>query len=267
MSRLRHARPGFGPVSRLVFGLVLGLITGLITGLIGLAAAGVAQAYAPPPVRGHVNDTASVLTRAHVQSLESELSRVRQQHGFDVVVLIVASLAGEPIEDVAYDTFNTWGIGGEQRDDGVLLVVAVAEQSVRIETGKGVGGALTDIESGRIIREQIKPLVVAGQWYEATAVGTRAITEALTGVAGPRGPPAPGTTGGTDDTVQLTLVQKILIGVGLVVVTILAIIFPGVRRALFWILLAFMRSRGGGGGGGGGRIGGGGRSGGGGASG
>jgi uncharacterized protein len=248
-----------GLASVLAF-LVLGLILGL--------GASTARAYEPPKIRGHVNDTAGVLSSSQVRELESELTRVRQQDGYHLVLLIVPSLGDESIEDVAYDTFNTWGVGEAGLDNGVLLVLAVAEQRVRIETGKGVGGELTDIESGRIIREQIKPLVVEGQWYAASWTGMQAIAEALTGVAGPRGPPrsGPGERGPS----ELTLVHKILIGVGILILVILAIVFPGFREVLFWVLWAMLRRGGGGrhgGGGGGGYSGGGGRSGGGGASG
>ncbi|PRQ03367.1 hypothetical protein ENSA5_16750 [Enhygromyxa salina] len=247
--------------ARGLLGALLGVLIWLGVGQLGAGA----LAYQPPAPRGHVNDLAKVLDPGEAQSLEAELSQVRRDHGYDLAVLILPSLDGEPIEDVAYDTFNTWGVGDASRDDGVLLVLAVAEQRVRIETGEGVGGELTDLESGRIIREQIKPLVVAGRWYEATSVGTRAITETLTGTAGPRGPP----TARADEAVELTLFQQIALGLILVVVIVLAIIFPGFRRVLFWVVLVLLRSggRGGGGGRSGGGMGGGGSSGGGGASG
>lgn len=227
----------------------------------------VAAAYVPPPIRGHVNDQAGVLSKQQVASLERELTELRRSSGYHVVLLIVPSLADEPIEDVAYDTFNTWKIGDAKLDNGTLLVLAVAEQRIRIETGKGVGGELTDIESGRIIREQIKPLVVEGRWYDASVVGTRAIGATLTGKETPRGPPPPSSTSR-----ELSLLEKLLIAGALLVVVILAIIFPGFRRVLFWVVWGLLRSRGGGGGGfdgggGGGYRGGGGRSGGGGASG
>ena len=249
------------PVQTLARGLAL--LVALLALLVG---AGVARAYQPPPLRGHVHDTAGVLSSGQVRELDADLDRVRRDHHFDIAVLIVPTLADEPIEDIAYDTFNTWGVGDEGLDNGVLLVLAVAEQRVRIETGKGVGGELTDIESGRIIREQIKPRVEAGQWYAAVDIGTRAIEEALTGVASPRGPPP----ASVDEPTELSLVQTILLFVGLIVVIGLAVVFPGFRRFLFWFVLIFFRRGGGGGGGGfggGGGSGGGGRSGGGGASG
>src|SRR5690606_3392153 len=77
--------------------------------------------------------------------------------GFAVVVYTVASLDGQSIDDVAYTAFNTWKIGSKEGDDGVLLVIAPKERATRIETGKGVGGALTDLESHHINRDAIWP--------------------------------------------------------------------------------------------------------------
>jgi uncharacterized protein len=236
------------------------MLTALVLSVVPLASA---QAYEPPAIRGHVNDAAGVLRVEEVRALEAELTRVRREHGYHVVVLLIPTLADEPIEDVAYDTFNRWGVGDKGKDNGVLLVLAVAEQRIRIETGKGVGGELTDIESGRIIREQIKPLVVAGRWYDAAATGTAAITQTLTGVENPGPSVRP-----SEPERDMSLLEQILLGITLLVVVILAIVFPGFRRVLFWVVFALMRGKGGGGGGGGGGYsGGGGRSGGGGASG
>jgi len=66
----------------------------------------------------------------------------------------VPSLGGEPIEDIAYTTFNTWKIGQHGADNGVLLVLAPGDRRVRIETGKGVGGALTDLQANDISTEE-----------------------------------------------------------------------------------------------------------------
>ena len=93
------------------------------------------------------------------------------------------------VADVAYETFNTWHVGSKQGDDGVLLVIAPAEHMTRIETGKGVGGALTDLDSSHINREIINPRLKAGDYYGAIDQGTDAILKTLVS----------GTPGGVSD--------------------------------------------------------------------
>src|ERR1700679_3844186 len=106
-----------------------------------------AFAFTPPALHGHVVDTAGALTAEEVAALDAKLDAVRQRSGFAVVAFVVGSLEGEPIDDVAYTTFNTWRVGEKGLDNGVLLVVAPNERKTRIETGKGVGGAPTDLQS------------------------------------------------------------------------------------------------------------------------
>jgi uncharacterized protein len=101
-----------------------------------------------------VVDTAGALTASEREALDSKLDQVRLQTGLAVVVFYPGSLDGENVEDVAYQAFNQWGVGQKGKDNGVLLVLAKNERKVRIETGKGVGGELTDIQSGRAFSER-----------------------------------------------------------------------------------------------------------------
>ena len=138
-----------------------------------------ASAFKPPPLNGHVIDSAGLLTQQQVLQIDHKLDLARQQTGFAVVVFVPASLEGEDISDVAYTTFNAWGVGSKKGDDGVLLVIAPQEKKTRIETGKGVGGALTDLQSSHINREVINPLLKQGQYFEAIDKGTDAILHEL----------------------------------------------------------------------------------------
>lgn len=135
-------------------------------------------AYKPPPLHGHVVDTTGSLPAADVRDLDLTIDALGNGAGFALVVLIT-DLGGEPIEDVAYTAFNTWGVGEARKDNGVLLVIAPAQRRVRIETGKGVGGALPDLKTNDIIRKTISPYLQQGQLKTAIEDGAIAIAEAL----------------------------------------------------------------------------------------
>lgn len=136
-------------------------------------------AFTPPPIEGHITDRADLLSPEERAALEAKLEQVRVDSNEEIAVLVIPSLEGETIEDVAYATFNTWKLGQRGADNGVLLVIAPAERRVRIETGKGVGGALTDLQSSDIIREVIAPALAQGRFYDAVDEGTTAIARAL----------------------------------------------------------------------------------------
>lgn len=221
-------------------------------------------AFTPPPLDGHVVDTAGKLSDADVRYLDQKLERIRQKTRFEIVAFVAGSLEGETIDDVAYKAFNAWELGRKGSDNGVLLVIAPTERKVRIETGKGVGGALTDLQSNDIIRQKINPLLQEDRFRDAIDQGATAIARALTqGTPGGNEPLPPDAREKRSSPVN----GLVLLGVGLLVI-ILSIVSPTFRHILFFFLL-FGRGGGGGGfggGGGSGYRGGGGRSGGGGSS-
>lgn len=71
---------------------------------------------------------------------------------------------GDNIEDVAYTTFNSWGIGKRGLDNGCLIVVSLAERKSRIETGKGVGGEVTDVQALNILKTKLNPHLKSGDF-------------------------------------------------------------------------------------------------------
>jgi uncharacterized protein len=135
-------------------------------------------AYTPPPLRGHVVDTTQTLTADEVRDLDLTIDAMGNNDGFALVVLIT-NLDGMVIEDIAYTAFNTWGVGEKGKDNGVLLVIAPKERRVRIETGKGVGGALPDLKTNDIIRQTIEPHLRDGKLRVAIEDGAIAISQAL----------------------------------------------------------------------------------------
>jgi uncharacterized protein len=227
-----------------------------------------AQKLALPPLDGHVVDTSGTLGHDDVLYLDGKLESIRVRTGFAIVALVTGPLQGEPIEDVAYSAFNTWQIGAKGKDDGVLIVVAPGDRRVRIETGKGVGGALTDLQSNDIIRNDMSPLLQQGRLRDAIEVGANAVATAL--VAGTPGGTATRTATPAPPMSALTMG---LVAGGILLIIVLLIVSPTFRSMFFGLLQIFFlfggrggRGGGGGGGGGSGYSGGGGQSGGGGSS-
>jgi uncharacterized protein len=184
--RTRRARPAGG-----LLALALGALVAIVFGALP------ALAFTPPPIDGHVTDTAGKLTAPQRQALNAKLDDVRQRAGYEIAVLLAGSLEGETIDDVAYATFNAWKLGQKGKDNGVLLVIAPSERRVRIETGKGVGGDLTDLQSNDIIRTNVAPHLQQNRFFEAVDEGTNAIVSTLThgeinpGPSKARRPPPP----------------------------------------------------------------------------
>jgi len=140
-----------------------------------------ASAYTPPPIEGPVTDKAHLLTENEKSAIATKLRGYKAGSGYEITVFIPASLLGETIEDVAYTTARAWALGEKGKDNGVLLVVAPTERKIRIETGKGVGGDLTDLQANDIIKNRIGPQMKAGHAFIAIDSGVDAIAKALGG--------------------------------------------------------------------------------------
>jgi uncharacterized protein len=142
------------------------------------AASALAQTF--PKLTGRVVDQADLLQPEQEADLTSKLAALEAQSGRQLVVATVRSLEGRPIEDYGYRLGRAWGIGDEQKDDGVILLVAPNERKVRIETGYGARVFLTDAVSSVIIRNAITPRFKAGDFAGGINGGVQAISQMMT---------------------------------------------------------------------------------------
>ena len=138
-----------------------------------------ATAQTFPPLTGRVVDNANLLDPAQETALTAKLAAVEANTGRQFVVATFPSLQGRTIEDFGYRLGREWKIGDEQRDDGVLLLVAPNEKKVRIETGYGARVFLTDAVSSVIIRNSILPKFKAGDMGGGIVAGADAIISTL----------------------------------------------------------------------------------------
>jgi uncharacterized protein len=138
--------------------------------VLALAIAPSALAFTPPTMTAHVTDTAHKLTEAERIAIDKKLEDYRLRSTNEVAVLIPASLDGATIEEATIETARAWKLGVKGKDNGVLLVIAPAERKARIEVGKGIEGALTDLQSNDVIRNKIRPRLTPGSENYRAAV-------------------------------------------------------------------------------------------------
>lgn len=161
----------------LVAVLVAGAAAGLSVGFLPAAA----LAYTSPgSPTGHVNDFAKVLSSEAAASLEAELSAFNASTSNEIAVAIVPDMGGDYLENYAVKLFEEWGIGKAQRDNGVLLLLAIQEREIRIEVGYGLEGALPDSVAQRII-DGMGPQLRAGDYDAAVTGAVRDIMAATQG--------------------------------------------------------------------------------------
>jgi uncharacterized membrane protein YgcG len=137
-----------------------------------------AEINMPQMVKPVIDETNQIDAKV-IQELESKILKVyKNKEGPQLQVLVVSSLNGYPIEDVAEKVFNTWGLGDSKRDDGVLFLVAIKDRKMRIEVGYGLEGALTDLQS-RQITSEVKKYFKREDYSTGISVGVEKILEII----------------------------------------------------------------------------------------
>ncbi len=110
-----------------------------------------------PDYSGFVNDYTGTISKEWLDKTEIQVRNVEQETKCEIGVAVINSLNGNSIEDYAVKLFEKWGIGKENENNGVLLLVSMKEKELRIEVGYGLEGVVTDIEAGNIINAIIVP--------------------------------------------------------------------------------------------------------------
>ena len=168
-------------------------------------------AYEPPEMTGHVTDPAGRLSDEMVTKLNAKLETYRLRTGNEIAVFLPATLGGYSVDDVGFETARRWKLGAGHNDNGVLLVIAPVERKVRIEVGKGVEGALTDLQSNDII-QKMKPRLRSGEWGLAADEGTDEIISTLDS-GGARSAPAPHKPATAGDVIAGLVLLVIIFGI------------------------------------------------------
>lgn len=124
-----------------------------------------------PELRYQVTDLTHTLSEAQTNALTQEVRTIPGQ----VAILVVPTSGEETIEQYATRVFDAWKLGDQKRDDGILLLVAWQDHTVRIEVGYGLEGTLTDAQAGQIIRQKIIPAFKNGDLMTGLQQGVVAI--------------------------------------------------------------------------------------------
>ena len=154
---------------------------GLVAVVLALAALCARAQVAVPPASARVTDLTGTLSGQAVNRLESKLAAFEVSKGSQIVVLIVPTSEPEDIEQYGIRVFDAWKLGRKGVDDGAILLVAKNDHRVRIEVGRGLEGALTDITVGHIIADTITPHFKLGDYDGGIEAGIDQILAVVSG--------------------------------------------------------------------------------------
>jgi len=210
-----------------------------------------------------VNDYTGTLSSAQLQQLEQKLVAFDDSSSTQIAIAVLKSVGDYDINEYTLELGRKWGVGSSGKNNGIMIVVALGDRKISIQTGYGLEGVLPDIYAKRIIENEIKPNFKAGNYYQGLDAGTDAIIKYTKGEYKNENPKRKGDAGKGGGMLAIIIIIVVIIvilrrgggsgGGGQVISG------RGAADALFWsMLLGGGRSSGGGGWGGGSSGGGGG---------
>jgi uncharacterized protein len=191
-----------------------------------------------------VNDFAGVLSSSTTTQLKEMCRQVLDQAQASVVVVTVKTTDAIEIFDYAVDLYQKWSIGQKGKDRGVLILLAVQDRHYNIKVGYGLEPILPDGKVGGFGREAV-PYLKRGDYDGAVGLLTSRVVDVIAKDAG----------------VEITTSQPRRIEplsgprdnpglspgaiIGLVILAIIVLAVPPLRRLLFYMFLFGGSGRGG----------------------
>ncbi len=123
-----------------------------------------AVAVVDAPADVYVGDYANVLSESTEQYIIAENQKLAEVTGAQIVVVTVDFLDGVEIEDYAYTIFNDWGIGDADRNNGLLLLLAIGEDNYYAMQGAGLERVLSSGTLGDYLYDYLEDDFAAGNY-------------------------------------------------------------------------------------------------------
>jgi uncharacterized protein len=137
------------------------------------------QTEGPPRLTAPVNDFAGVIDASSEAELDALIRKLEAATSDVMVIATVKTF--QPFADLqsyAVEMFENGGqgIGTKGKDNGVLIVVAIDDRQVRIETGYGLEGFITDGYAGETSRS-MTPFFREGEYGRGLMAGATRVAQ------------------------------------------------------------------------------------------
>jgi uncharacterized protein len=119
-----------------------------------------------PILNSSVVDTIGLLSLQEKKQLVNKLKINEENSSNQIVVVIIKSLDSEDINSYGYQLGRYWKIGQKDKNNGVLLIIAMDEHKIRIEVGYGLEAVLSDAIASDIINSIMVPKFRQKDFYK-----------------------------------------------------------------------------------------------------
>ena len=138
-----------------------------------------------PSKETSIYDNARIFTSSQNKYLTQKLITYADTTSTQIVIATVNSLKGEDISLLSTQWAHEWGIGQNEKDNGIFILLSTGDRKIDISTGYGIEYRLTDLMTERIINQIIIPEFKKGDYFSGLDKGTTTIFKALNGEFNP----------------------------------------------------------------------------------
>ena len=135
----------------------------------------------PPKATTLVTDYTNTLAPGDIQQLENKLDAFNDSTSTQIAVVIIKSVGDYDINDYGQKLGRAWGIGTKGKNNGILILVALNDHKVAIQTGYGSEGAVTDSRTNEIIQNDIVPQFKQNNYYGGLNTATDDLMKLMRG--------------------------------------------------------------------------------------
>lgn len=130
-------------------------------------------------IKSYVNDYASVIDEQSKLEIEQIATHLQQAGIAEYAIVTIPSLEGKAIEDYSW-SLAEGKLGNTEKDNGLLLLIAVDDHQYRFEVGRGLEAELNDAKIGRIGRTYLVPYFKNEEYSTGTLEASHAVESVLT---------------------------------------------------------------------------------------
>ena len=140
--------------------------------LLSLIAAGAlfvgSFAYRVPdaPKNGGVYDDAGVMEYEDIEHILTLNDRLDEYCGGQIAVAVFTGIGGADIASYSMDVFNEWGVGSKSKNNGVLLLMSIADADYWVVQGKGIEDDITSGDLGLMLDDELEPYFAREEYSE-----------------------------------------------------------------------------------------------------
>ena len=128
----------------------------------------------------YVANPDTILADSTVQWLDVCALKLERQTDVEMAVVALRSIGDADAFNFAYELFQRWGIGHAGKNTGVLILFVLDSHDLRIMTGTGIEGVLTDARCSQIMHDEMFPAFKLGDYDLGLCRGALAIYETCT---------------------------------------------------------------------------------------